>query len=286
MSGYGDLCGSAQCDVCGKYDAQVFDPCGAAWCRVCDLMGLGALAVSERLDEIAEGIGKAFDDTLLFGLDADSSATEAGDPEAWADPTFILPEPVRQLADLAHQFAAGDDGVRAQAQVWLDEALPQVLGKSKVDSLDDADKAYVWADSLGAHWGWLEGTGWVAWNTGVAPWTRGAVGPFVMFCSNEGFAARIALTSGGSEAGEAVEQSPDMVAHPSHYTSSPAKCRACGHPIECIDITQHMGFCLGNATKYVWRCDLKHDAIEDLRKAIQYIEFEIDRREALAATEG
>ncbi|QYW07699.1 hypothetical protein SEA_QUINCYROSE_50 [Mycobacterium phage QuincyRose] len=295
MSGYGDMCGSAQCDVCGKYDAQVFDPCGAAWCRVCDLMGLGELAVSERLDEIAEGIGKAFDDTLLFGMDTDSSATEAGDPEAWVDPTFILPEPVRQLADLAHQFAAGDDGVRAQAQVWLDEALPRALGK--VDSLDDADRAYVHEDSLGAHWGWardMKTPGWVAWNTAPYRIGVGAVGPFRRVFRNAIEAALsnadetpgVAVTSVDTLAGEAVEQTPDMVAHPSHYTSSPAKCRACGHPIECIDITEHMGFCLGNATKYVWRCDLKHDAIEDLRKAIQYIEFEIDRREALAATEG
>ncbi|QFG09241.1 hypothetical protein SEA_EFRA2_54 [Mycobacterium phage Efra2] len=313
MSDYNEATG-ARCDVCGKYDARVFDPCGAMWCRVCDLMGLGALAVSERLDEIAEGIGKAFDETPLFGIDAECSATEAGDPEAWADPTFILPEPVRQLADLAHQLAAGDDGVRAQAQVWLDEALPQALGKSKVDSLDDADKAYVWQDVLGAHWGWLRGSGWVAWNSGLYVQGRGAVGPFKVAyrrpvgeftpmlldlggglafgCdmargpSNDPGTAESAPTSGDTEAGEPAEQTPDMVAHPSHYTSSPARCKGCGRQIECIDVTEHMGFCLGNATKYVWRCDLKHDAIEDLRKAIQYIEFEIARRVASSTTEG
>ncbi|ALF01426.1 hypothetical protein SEA_LILPHARAOH_47 [Mycobacterium phage LilPharaoh] len=93
------------------------------------------------------------------------------------------------------------------------------------------------------------------------------------------------LTSEDNSAGAARGQTPDMVAHPAHYTSSPAQCSECGHPIECIDITQHMGFCLGNATKYIWRCDLKNDAIEDLRKAIQYIEFEIERREALSTTE-
>ncbi|WEW73698.1 SaV-like domain protein [Mycobacterium phage Nanz197] len=314
MSGYGDLCGSAQCDVCGKYDAQVFDPCGAMWCRVCDLMGLGALAVSERADEVAEAVGRRFDETPLFGMDSDSSATEAGDPEAWAATTYVIPEPVRQLADLAHQFAAGDDGVRAQAQVWLDGVLPQALDKGKVDNLDDADPAHVWQDKLGAHWGWLPGSGWVAWNSGVYVHGRGAVGPFKVAyrrpvgeftpmlldlggglafgCdmahgpSNDTGVAEKSPTSADSLAGEADEQTGDAVAHPSHYTSSPAKCKACGHPIECIDVTQHMGFCLGNATKYVWRCDLKHDAIEDLRKAIQCIEFEIARREALSTTEG
>jgi hypothetical protein len=39
-----------------------------------------------------------------------------------------------------------------------------------------------------------------------------------------------------------------------------------------------MGFCLGNAMKYIWRADEKHDAIEDLRKARWYIEREIARR--------
>ncbi|AVO24804.1 hypothetical protein SEA_DEBY_51 [Mycobacterium phage Deby] len=290
MSDYNDATG-ARCDVCGKYEARVFDPCGAMWCRVCDLMGLGALAVSEQLAEVAEFVGKTFDETPLFGMDAASSscATEAGDPEAWADPTFILPGPVRQLAELARQFAAGDDGVRAQAQVWLDEALPQVLGKSKVERLADAGKAYVWEDAAGVHWGWINGSGWVAWDTSkIVVWGRAAVGPFTAAYrrSNGVFSPHSAATSADSLAGEPGQQTGDMVAHPSHYTSSPAKCRACGHPIECIDITEHMGFCLGNATKYVWRCDLKHDAIEDLRKAIQYIEFEIARREALSTTEG
>jgi hypothetical protein len=39
-----------------------------------------------------------------------------------------------------------------------------------------------------------------------------------------------------------------------------------------------MGFNLGNAIKYVWRSDLKNDAIEDLSKAVWYIQREIDRR--------
>lgn len=72
----------------------------------------------------------------------------------------------------------------------------------------------------------------------------------------------------------------DPVNHPSHYTSHPARCK-CGEPIECIQITEHMGFNLGNATKYVWRCDLKKDAIEDLKKARWYLDREIEKREKL-----
>lgn len=63
----------------------------------------------------------------------------------------------------------------------------------------------------------------------------------------------------------------DNVNHPTHYTSHPSG-------VECIDVTQHMNFCLGNAVKYIWRADLKWDAIEDLKKAKWYIEREIERR--------
>jgi len=65
----------------------------------------------------------------------------------------------------------------------------------------------------------------------------------------------------------------DPVNHPSHYTAHPSG-------IECIQITEHMGFNLGNAIKYVWRADLKGNSLEDLRKAIWYIDREIQKREA------
>ena len=63
----------------------------------------------------------------------------------------------------------------------------------------------------------------------------------------------------------------DSVNNPKHYTNHPSG-------IECIEITEHMGFCLGNAIKYIWRADLKNDAIEDLRKAKWYVEREIQKR--------
>jgi len=49
--------------------------------------------------------------------------------------------------------------------------------------------------------------------------------------------------------------------------------------IECIEITEHMNFCLGNAIKYIWRAGLKGDSVEDLRKAQWYISREIYRLE-------
>ena len=72
--------------------------------------------------------------------------------------------------------------------------------------------------------------------------------------------------------------SDDTVNHPPHYTAHPSG-------VECIQITEHMNFCLGNAIKYIWRADLKHDAIEDLKKAVWYVNREIERRtKALQAT--
>jgi len=73
------------------------------------------------------------------------------------------------------------------------------------------------------------------------------------------------------EIDEFFQRAKDVVNRPPHYTEHPSG-------IECIQVTEHMGFNLGNAIKYIWRCDLKQDAIEDLKKAKWYIEREIDRR--------
>ncbi len=64
----------------------------------------------------------------------------------------------------------------------------------------------------------------------------------------------------------------DPVNHPSHYNKHPSG-------IECKDIIEHFSYHLGCAVKYVWRCDDKGKPIEDLQKAIQSIQFEIDMRQ-------
>jgi hypothetical protein len=61
----------------------------------------------------------------------------------------------------------------------------------------------------------------------------------------------------------------DNVNHPQHYTDG-FESRA----IECIDITRHLSFDLGNAFKYVWRAGKKggkDKALEDLEKARWYV---------------
>ena len=81
-------------------------------------------------------------------------------------------------------------------------------------------------------------------------------------------------------AGVVKGSEPDRVNAPSHYTSHPSG-------VECIDITEHYDFCVGNAIKYLWRAGLKAEAgltakakeIEDLKKASYYINRKIKQLE-------
>lgn len=74
----------------------------------------------------------------------------------------------------------------------------------------------------------------------------------------------------------------DKVDHPSHYTWLKDLCG-----IEVIDITRHMDFNLGNSIKYILRSGHKKEegytdkqkTIEDLKKAIWYINDEINMLE-------
>lgn len=60
--------------------------------------------------------------------------------------------------------------------------------------------------------------------------------------------------------------------NPAHYRSHPSG-------VECIQVTRHMSFNLGNVVKYLWRAGLKDGAptVEDLKKARWYLEDEINR---------
>lgn len=81
----------------------------------------------------------------------------------------------------------------------------------------------------------------------------------------------------------------DDVNHPRHYTSHPSG-------VECISITEHMNFNIGNAVKYLWRAGIKGEAktvgdmgnaklkhIEDLKKAAWYVNREIERLQEVRA---
>jgi hypothetical protein len=73
------------------------------------------------------------------------------------------------------------------------------------------------------------------------------------------------------------ESETDNVNHPKHYTSHPSG-------VECITITEYMGFNVGNAVKYLWRVGHKIDDLEDLKKARWYIDREIAKREGTTST--
>lgn len=66
----------------------------------------------------------------------------------------------------------------------------------------------------------------------------------------------------------------DPVNHPKHYTSHPSG-------VECITVTEHMSFNLGNAVKYIWRAGDKGNKVEDLQKAAWYIQREIERHQKI-----
>ena len=57
--------------------------------------------------------------------------------------------------------------------------------------------------------------------------------------------------------------------NPSHYKDHPSG-------IECIEITEHLDFCLGNAWKYLWRAGTKEGVPveQDLEKALWYLKRE------------
>ena len=71
----------------------------------------------------------------------------------------------------------------------------------------------------------------------------------------------------------------DTVDHPSHYQNVPG--------IECKDVIGWFPGHVACAIKYLWRCGYKTgaDPIEDLRKSIKFIEFEIERLQKAKVSE-
>lgn len=67
-----------------------------------------------------------------------------------------------------------------------------------------------------------------------------------------------------------MKNTNDVIKQPSHYVD--------GRKYEPKDVIRDWGlnFNLGNAVKYVARAGRKDDIVQDLRKAQEYIQFEID----------
>lgn len=66
----------------------------------------------------------------------------------------------------------------------------------------------------------------------------------------------------------------DVVNHPAHYNAHPGG-------IECIELVEQLPFCQGNAIKYLWRANHKGAAVQDLSKALWYVERAFDSASAL-----
>lgn len=68
---------------------------------------------------------------------------------------------------------------------------------------------------------------------------------------------------------ETVSKDNSVVSHPKHYVSDP-----CG--VEAIEITSLLPACISNATKYIWREGKKDSSLQELEKALWYINYSID----------
>lgn len=85
---------------------------------------------------------------------------------------------------------------------------------------------------------------------------------------------RALVTAILDELDRASNTESEAVDHPAHYGGA-------DNPYEAIKVIEawELGFCLGNAVKYISRAGKKGDAIEDLEKAHWYISREIERLE-------
>lgn len=68
----------------------------------------------------------------------------------------------------------------------------------------------------------------------------------------------------------------ELVDHPKHYGGK-------DNPYEAIKVIEawDLGFCLGNTVKYIARCGKKDNEIQELQKALWYLQREIKRRKEL-----
>lgn len=66
----------------------------------------------------------------------------------------------------------------------------------------------------------------------------------------------------------------DQIVRPAHYIVHPSG-------IEPIQITRYETFLRGNIIKYVMRAPYKGNELQDMYKAKQYIDWEIERLEGL-----
>jgi len=78
-----------------------------------------------------------------------------------------------------------------------------------------------------------------------------------------------------TKSADPVRPEPNTVDHPRHYNVG---------KIEAITVIEdwNLNFNLGNTLKYLARCDHKGNPVEDLKKALWYLQRELDRRNTVS----
>lgn len=125
--------------------------------------------------------------------------------------------------------------------------------------------------------------GTLYWNLNFSPLgetdmyadhTKGFLSEYEFVCDSK-YDVPMAVGKGGVNQDLTSEKGTSLLGdaiNPDHYQSDPSG-------VQCIEISENWSFCLGNALKYMWRSGKKDSSknIEDLQKAIWYIEREISR---------
>ncbi len=101
------------------------------------------------------------------------------------------------------------------------------------------------------------------------PWEKTPILQGKEDMTSESLFEYIMRVSNSKEFKEAAESLKEMVDHPSHYK---------GKKLEVIDVISdfELNFFLGNAIKYILRAGKKGEKTEDLKKALWYIQREIE----------
>lgn len=103
------------------------------------------------------------------------------------------------------------------------------------------------------------------WNVGVQP-----ADGYLLFKTTSGSDAVEFRNRVMAQDREVAERLNDPINHPKHYTETAVE------PIAAIE-AWGLGFNLGNCVKYIARAGRKGDRLEDLRKALWYLEREIGK---------
>lgn len=74
----------------------------------------------------------------------------------------------------------------------------------------------------------------------------------------------------------------DLVNNPPHYTAGEVECKDAIKSAVCRCKDGYTAVSLGNALKYIWRCMLKGNTIQDIEKGIFWLNEALIRQKEIA----